>query len=79
MKYEMILDFAVEEKSLKTELKKIEKKYNLKTKILRKRGPGGGWPEILFVGSKNNLLRYAREYFDNNKITLHEAHIRKHK
>lgn len=50
------------------ELDRIVKRYNISYKIIRKSGPGGGWPEIEFKGTRANLEKFLiKEYTGGDK------------
>lgn len=37
--------------------------YNLTTTIVEECGPGGGWPEIKFIGDKEEIIRFLKEVY----------------
>ncbi|QOI66454.1 hypothetical protein [Erwinia phage FBB1] len=37
--------------------------YNLITTIINACGPGGGWPEIKFIGDKEEIIRFLKEVY----------------
>ena len=37
--------------------------YNLTTVVIDVCGPGGGWPEIKFVGEKEEIIRFLKEVY----------------
>lgn len=46
-------------------MREIEKEYKVKATVVSWTGPGGGWPEMKFEGSKENLTRLLKERFDD--------------
>ena len=48
-------------------LEKCSKKYNLIYRINAFKGPGGGWPDMTFIGSRNNLKRFWETEMENGE------------
>lgn len=46
-------------------MQEIEKEYEVKVSVVKWSGSGGGWPEMKFEGSKENLTRLLKERFDD--------------
>lgn len=70
-----IYDFAVDQKDIKQELKKVEKQFGVKTKILQMKGPGGGWPEVEVKGSKANMKKFHIDHYGEWDEDDFESHI----
>ena len=65
-------------------LKKLLKKHNVKLKVLREVGDGGGWPEVELTGSKEDLIAVVSskdgwydadlaEYIEESAVTERKA------
>lgn len=46
-------------------LEEIRKNFELEVTIVNENGPAGGWPEIKFEGTKENLTRFMREHYSS--------------
>jgi len=49
-------------------LEEIRNEYALIITIENENGPAGGWPEIKFEGTKENLERFIRNHYSSGDV-----------
>lgn len=70
---DMIPKTGTDRASIQAEADKIAAKYGLTAKIKNLSGPGGGWPEITFTGTRENLTRLMKSSrYGYDKFTINE-------
>jgi len=70
--YKVELDIVCNEdtyecENLATVLKSIRFNYGLACRIIQESGPGGGWPEVELIGTKEAIDKYLDVYTDRNR------------
>ena len=45
-------------------IKWLMSKYNVNVEVLEVHGPGGGWPDVLYTGTKENIIKMMKEAYD---------------
>lgn len=60
------LDFCYDEDDFIDAARMIEKMHDVQIKMEKTAGSGGGWPEVSFYGTKENLLKLLKESYDDD-------------
>jgi len=59
----IVLDMAYDEPTLEEAIIRVETEFGLKLEVVNENGPGGGWPEIKFIGDKSEIIRFLDEAY----------------
>ena len=59
----IVLDMCFDEPTLEEAIITIETMYSLKLEVVKENGPAGGWPEIKFIGDKDEIIRLLDESY----------------
>jgi hypothetical protein len=55
-----------------TYIAKLEKKNGVKADVLDYDGPGGGWPEVMFTGTIQDMEKFLKWYHNGDTSSLND-------